>query len=94
MLKDLADHIELPLQLGGVLYAGPHTDEHLSDVGADRLGVLTDLGVVQRHIAPAQHLQPFSLDGLADQAAAVGLDLRRHEHHANAILAAGRQVDP
>ena len=77
----------------GIFDVRAHADEHLGDVGTDFPGVFADLGMVEGHLTPAQNFQAFSFDGLFNQAAAVGVDFRWHESHADTVFATEWKTD-
>ena len=79
--------------MSGVFDFGSHADENLGDVGTDRPGVFADLGVIQGNVTPTEDFKSFGLDRFTNQVAAISLDFRRHEHHANAIFSGAGQVD-
>ena len=79
--------------MGGVGGGRSPADEHLADVGTHRPCVVANLGAVQGHIAPAQHLQTFSLDDAGDQVPALGHGPGGQKHHADAVLTGGGEVE-
>ena len=92
---DLADEIELPLELALVGHALGAADEELA---VHRLGgahQLRQARIVDRHAAPAEEFEPFFADEpfpdlFAVRAQAVIL---RHEHLADAVMPRCRQRD-
>ena len=92
----LADHVQLPLQRVGGHDVAAAPDEDLAD---HRLGLLHRgrhrHGLVDRHIAPAQHDLAFQAHGalqllFASEARSVFL---WQEDHTDAVFAGRRQVD-
>ena len=91
----LADDVELALERVGDRDLGPAPDEHLPD---DRLELprrLGEVGAVDRYVAPAEQHLALVLDRALDLVLAGEARGRfpREEHHADAVLAEGRQRD-
>ena len=95
VLDDLADDVELSLELvlGCRLRAG--ADEELPDEGRHLSRHLAALGKIRGHVAPAQELLTLVPDGLFDHLLAplVVIRLPRQEDHADAVAARIRQGD-
>ena len=62
MLDNLADDVELALQLSGFQAALTGADEHLANERAAPPGVASDLAGINGNIPPAQQLQSFAVD--------------------------------
>src|SRR5438128_5516762 len=90
----LADDVELALECVGHRHATAAADEHLADHRLELDRGLREIGVVDRHVAPAEQLLAFVLDGALDLVFAGDARGRvaRQEHHADAVLARGRQL--
>ena len=91
--RPLADDVELALERVLVHVVGPAGDEHLADDRLDLLGALGQAAVVGRHVAPAEQDLPLAGDRALDLLLA-GHPRRRllgQEHHADAVLADGRE---
>ncbi|MET3246990.1 hypothetical protein ABIE53_003735 [Burkholderia sp. OAS925] len=92
--RGLADHIQLPLERVGHHDVLAAADEDLADQRLARLHSGRDRhGVIDRHVAPAEHDLTFGLDRalqflLAGETRCVFL---RQEHHADAVFAERRQ---
>ena len=92
---DLAQDVEPALEVGLVLDVGSAADEHLA---MRRLGgddARREAGIVGRHVAPAEQLQPFGIDharhhGLAINALRV---VGRHEHVTDRVVPGLGQLD-
>ncbi len=75
--------------------SGPAADEHLPMA---RLGLdhrRRQAGIVGRHVAPAEQLQPFGLDHARDHGLAIDAlrAIARHEHVADGVMAGLGQLD-
>ena len=94
MLDDLADYVQLLLQLGSIHVMGAAPDEHLRYVRAYGTSVAAHLGLIQRNVAPAEQLQPFVLDNPGNVVLHLLLRgrLGRHEHHAHTVCAFQRKL--
>ncbi len=90
----LADDVELALERIGDGNAATAADKHLAD---DRLELdrgLRQVAVIHRHVAPAEEMLALVLDGALDLVFTGDARGRvaRQEHHADAVLAGGRQL--
>ena len=92
----LAQHVEPALEIVLILDVGPATDKHLA---VRRLGLdhrCREAGIVRRHVAPAEQLQPLRLDDALDHGLAIDAlrAIARHEHVADGVMAGLGQLDP
>ena len=91
----LAQDVEPALELVLVLDVGPAADEHLpmGRLGLDHRG--RQAGIVERHVAPAEQLEPFRLDHARDHGLAIDAlrAIARHEHVADGVMAGLGQLD-
>ena len=91
----LAQDVEPALEIVLVLDVGPAADEHLpvGRLGLDHRG--RQAGIVGRHVAPAEQLQPFGLDHARDDGFAIDAlrAIARHEHVADGVMAGLGQLD-
>ena len=89
----LADDVELALERVLIHRGGSAGDEHLPDDGLDVLRPLGEPAVVGRHVAPAEQDLALTRHGALDLLLAGHPrgGLLRQEHHADAVLADGRQ---
>ena len=95
-LRDrLAQDVELALELVVGLRRAVAADEHLHMRRLGRLDRDAERGIVGRHVAPAEQLQPLGLDLVGDDA----LDhlppggFLRHEQGADGVFAGLRQLE-
>ena len=72
LLNDLAEGIELALQLFRFPMLRAVADKDLADGGLDGAGVAAQLAGVNRHVAPAEQGQPFGGNGAVNQVFAGG----------------------
>ncbi len=91
----LAQDIDLPLELVLVGDVGRPADEELA---VDRLGLqhrLAEIGIVHRHVAPAEEVEPLLLHRLRDDLLAhrPAAGVLRHEELADGVEAGLRQRD-
>jgi len=96
VLRLFADDELLALECIPVGAVVAPANENLAHVRFGREDALTQSGIVDRHVAPAQDVLSFRLDKLLDDLDAVrprpfGL---RHEQHADAVFARFRKIDP
>jgi hypothetical protein len=93
--RGLADDVELALQRVGDGNAAAPADEHLADHRLELPRRLGEIGVVDRHVAPAEQRLALVLDRALDLVLAGDARGRiaRQEHHADAVLPLGRQLD-
>jgi hypothetical protein len=89
----LADDVELALEGVAGRRIGPARHRDLADPRLARLGGLAQTGVVGGHVAPAQHFLAFvDDDGFHQRHAGLrGGAILWQEHHADAVVADGRQ---
>ncbi len=95
LFEELADHVELALEVGMVAHGRPAADEDLHDVGLDRQRAGADQVVVGRHLAPAEEMLAFLLDDRVQERAhdVPLLGVARQEHEAAAVVLGRRQGD-
>ena len=89
----LADHIQLAFQCIGDSYARAALHEHLADHRLDFFHRFTEIGVVHRHVSPADQHLAFVFDRTLDfvLAGKTRRRLARQKHHAHAVLPSRRQ---
>jgi hypothetical protein len=95
MVRAAADDVQLALERVVVGDVRPAADEQLLDHRLRSLRGRPDHAVVVRHLAPAEERLSLVRDHLLEQVLAGGAASRvvGQEHHADAVLAGGRQVD-
>ena len=89
------DHVKLALERVVVGDVGAAADEELLDDRLRSLRGLAEHAVVGRHLAPAEEGLPLVAHDLLEQVLAGGPAARvvRQEHHADAVLPGGGQLD-
>ncbi len=92
---DLADDIEAPLKIVLGRDVGGTSDEDLLHHRLDRLDAFAKHGIVDRHVAPAEHVQALGRDDLLDDSARLltRLGLTRHEELADRVMTRRRQLE-
>src|SRR3954471_5141716 len=95
MTRALANDVELALKRVGDRHAPAAADEYLTDYRLELDRRLCEVGVVDRHVAPAKQDLAFVLDGALDLVLAGNARSRvaRQEHHADAVLPRRRKLD-
>src|SRR5690606_16764806 len=93
-LGELANHIQLPLELGG---DDPATrDEDLTNCGETLLGDASDMGHIDGHISPSQDALAFFGDDRFEQLFALfaGFGVGGQEQLPNAVSATAGHIEP
>ncbi len=93
---DFAQDVELALEIGFVLNLRPAADEDLPMGGLGLDHRHRETGIVGRHVAPAEQLQPFGIDHAGDHGFAIDAlrVVARHEHVADSVMAGLGELDP
>ena len=91
----LADDVELALERVGDHDARAAAHQYLPDCGLQALRRFGEIGIVHRHVAPAEQHLALVLDGALDLilAGEAARWIARQEHHADPVLPRGRQLD-
>ena len=86
--RNLADDEELALKRIGHHHTGAAPDKHLPDHRLDFARRIGDVGIVHRHVAPAEQHLPLVLDRTLDLvfAGQTRCRLARQKHHADPVL--------
>ena len=92
---DLADDVEAPLE---IVFAGEvrgPSDENLLHHRLNRLDAFAKRGIVDRHVAPAEHVQALGRHDLLDDFPHLlaGLAPPRHEKLTDRVVALRRQLE-
>ena len=91
----LAQDVKPALEIVLILDVGTAPDKHLPvrRLGLDHRG--RQAGIVRRHVAPAEQLQPLGIDDARDDGLAIDAlrAIARHEHVADGVMAGLGQLD-